>query len=145
MEHSEIPKKRRRAKKPAPDSGNPAASDCAVPPAAPAADEPSEPLRQAPPPPMAPGLVQLDPGLEIKDVEGVHKRLLAALQPGLVLNIDMSRVTTVDTAGVQLLLALRGEAESRGVVIEVIGESAAFNQALAVLGLAGTKLATSRA
>jgi anti-anti-sigma regulatory factor len=41
----------------------------------------------------------------------------------------------VDTAGVQLLLSFRMEAAKRGVHVEIRGESAAFTQALAVLGL----------
>jgi anti-anti-sigma regulatory factor len=79
--------------------------------------------------------VQLEPGLEIKDAEGVYRLLLAALGDGRAVRVDVGRVQTVDTAGAQLLLAFQGEASRRGVRIEFSGESAPLTHALAVLGL----------
>ena len=81
--------------------------------------------------------VQLEPGLEIKDVEGVHRLLLAALRHGRAVTVDVGRVHSVDTAGAQLLLAFHGEASRRGVTIEFRGESAPLIHTLAVLGLHG--------
>jgi ABC-type transporter Mla MlaB component len=77
----------------------------------------------------------LDPGLEIKDVEDVHKRLMARLARGAAVTVDVSRVGAVDTAGVQLLVALQGEAVKRGVSVEFCGNSTALTHALTVLGL----------
>ena len=79
--------------------------------------------------------VQLDPGLEIKDAEGVHRLLSAALVEGRAIAVDVGRVQAVDTAGAQLLLAFQGEASRRGVTIEFRGESAPLIHTLAVLGL----------
>jgi anti-anti-sigma regulatory factor len=79
--------------------------------------------------------VQLEPSLEIKDAEGVHRLLLAALDDGRAITVDIGRVQTVDTAGAQLLLAFQGEASRRGVAIEFRGESAPLTRTLAVLGL----------
>ena len=79
--------------------------------------------------------VQLEPGLEIKDAEGVHGRLLAALGDGRAVIVDVGRVHAVDTAGAQLLVAFQDEAGRRGVTIEFRGESAPLNHTLAVLGL----------
>jgi anti-anti-sigma regulatory factor len=79
--------------------------------------------------------VQLEPGLEIKDAEGVHRLLLAALGDGRAVTVDVGRVHAVDTAGAQLLLAFQGEASRRGVTIEFRGESAPLTHTLAVLGL----------
>ena len=79
--------------------------------------------------------VQLEPGLEIKDAEGVHRLLLAALGHGRAVTVDVGRVHAVDTAGAQLLLAFQGEASRRGVTIEFRGESAPLTHTLAVLGL----------
>jgi anti-anti-sigma regulatory factor len=79
--------------------------------------------------------VQLEPGLEIKDAEGVHARLLAALGDGRAVIVDVGRVHAVDTAGAQLLLAFQDEARRRGVTIEFRGESAPLTHTLAVLGL----------
>jgi len=79
--------------------------------------------------------VQLEPGLEIKDAEGVHRLLLAALDDGRAVTVDVGRVQAVDTAGAQLLLAFQGEAGRRGVTVEFRGESAPLTHTLAVLGL----------
>jgi anti-anti-sigma regulatory factor len=79
--------------------------------------------------------VQLEPGLEIKDAEGVHRLLLAALGDGRPVTVDVGRVHAVDTAGAQLLLAFQGEASRRGMTIEFRGESAPLTHTLAVLGL----------
>jgi anti-anti-sigma regulatory factor len=77
----------------------------------------------------------LDPGLEIKDVEGVHRQLLSALGEGQAVTVDVGRVQTVDAAGAQLLLAFQGEAGRRAVAVEFRGESAPLRHTLAVLGL----------
>jgi anti-anti-sigma regulatory factor len=79
--------------------------------------------------------LQLEPGLEIKDAEGVHRLLLAALGDGRAVTVDVGRVHAVDTAGAQLLLAFQGEASRRGVTVEFCGESAPLTHTLAVLGL----------
>ena len=79
--------------------------------------------------------VQLEPGLEIKDAECVHRQLSAALVEGRAIAVDVGRVQAVDTAGAQLLLAFQGEASRRGVTIEFRGESAPLIHTLAVLGL----------
>jgi anti-anti-sigma regulatory factor len=79
--------------------------------------------------------VQLEPGLQIKDAEGVHRLLSAALVEGRAIAVDVGRVQAVDTAGAQLLLAFQGEASRRGVTIEFRGESAPLIHTLAVLGL----------
>jgi anti-anti-sigma regulatory factor len=81
--------------------------------------------------------VQLEPGLEIKDAEGVHRLLLAALGDGRAVTVDVGRVHAVDTAGAQLLLAFQGEASRRGVTVDFRGESAPLTHTLAVLGLRG--------
>jgi anti-anti-sigma regulatory factor len=80
-------------------------------------------------------VIDLANGLEIKAVEETHRSLSAALERGVPLTIDMTRVGAVDTAGVQLLLGLQIEAAKRGMPIRLTGESAGFNQALNVLGL----------
>ncbi|HWS61528.1 MAG TPA: STAS domain-containing protein [Steroidobacteraceae bacterium] len=79
--------------------------------------------------------VHLEPGLEIKDAEGVHRLLLAALGDGRAVTVDVGRVQAVDTAGAQLLLAFQGEASRRGVTVDFHGESAPLTHTLAVLGL----------
>jgi anti-anti-sigma regulatory factor len=80
-------------------------------------------------------VLQLEPGLEIKDVEGVHRLLSAALVERRAIAVDVGRVQAADTAGAQLLLAFQGEASRRGVTIEFRGESAPLIHTLAALGL----------
>ena len=87
--------------------------------------------------------VELGHSLQIKDVEAVHRRLIAALDAGTRVTVDLSRLGSADTAGVQLLLSFQGDARKRGVEFEFIGTSDALNQALVVLGLLGTFEASS--
>jgi anti-anti-sigma regulatory factor len=111
---------------------SPAAASAVNQPAAPAVNQ------AAPVNVVADGIcVQLEPGLEVKDAEGVHRLLLAALGDGRAVTVDVGRLHAVDTAGAQLLLAFQGEASRRGVTIEFRGESAPLNHTLAVLGLRG--------
>jgi anti-anti-sigma regulatory factor len=90
--------------------------------------------------------VRLPHGLEIKDVEQIQQQLSAALDGAASVTVDISHVAAVDTAGVQLLLALKTEAENRGIPLTFAGQSAPFSQALTVLGLLDTfAAANSRA
>jgi ABC-type transporter Mla MlaB component len=79
--------------------------------------------------------LQLDANLEIKDVEDAHRRLLAAFAGVSAVRVDVSRIAAIDTAGIQLLLAVQGECVNRGAAIEFCGESPAVNHALSVLGI----------
>jgi anti-anti-sigma regulatory factor len=90
---------------------------------------------QASPDAGARGTVLLEPGLEIKDVERVRQGLLDALSRATAIIIDVSRVSAIDTAGVQLLLALQNEAANRGITFEFCGESAPLTHAATVLGM----------
>jgi anti-anti-sigma regulatory factor len=108
----------------------------AAPPAAPAVGAAESPAVVPAATAAAIGIcVQLEPGLEIKDAEGVHRLLLAALGDGRAVTVDVGRVHAVDTAGAQLLLAFQGEASRRGVTVDFRGESAPLTHTLAVLGL----------
>ena len=79
--------------------------------------------------------LQLDANLEIKDVEDVHRRLLAASAGVPAVRVDVSRIAAIDTAGIQLLLALQGEGVHQGAAIEFCGASPAVSHALSVLGI----------
>jgi anti-anti-sigma regulatory factor len=79
----------------------------------------------------------LDATLTIQNIEQFAGLLRERLtKPGAV-TIDLSRVANVDTAGIQVLLAFRNEAPSRGLALEFRGQTAALTQALGVLGLQG--------
>jgi anti-anti-sigma regulatory factor len=79
--------------------------------------------------------VILDHSLEIKDVQGMHRRLLAAVAGASNVTLDVSRLATVDTAGVQLLLALCAAVSKQGKSVYMRGDSPALTQALTALGL----------
>jgi anti-anti-sigma regulatory factor len=77
----------------------------------------------------------LDSMLDIKHIEQTAAALRARLETPGSLTIDLSRVSNVDTAGVQLLLALCNDAPGLGLSLEFRGQSAVLTQALALLGL----------
>lgn len=61
--------------------------------------------------------------------------LLALLERGERVAVDLSGVTEMDTAGLQLLLLLRREARLLGRVVDVVGASAAVVDTLAIVHL----------
>jgi anti-anti-sigma regulatory factor len=82
-----------------------------------------------------PAIVYAEASLAIKDVEDAHRHFVAMLARAEPAIVDLSRIQVIDTAGVQLLLALQAEALRRGAPLEFRGASAAFTHALNVLGL----------
>lgn len=80
----------------------------------------------------------LDASLEISDVTEVRRRLLDALVGIRRMTLDVRALTSVDTAGVQLLLMLAREAKRRGIEFSCWGESQPLSLALRCLGLAAT-------
>jgi anti-anti-sigma factor len=84
--------------------------------------------------------LRLDASLRIGDVEArreVLQRLLDGREP---VRIDISALQWVDSAGVQLLLAMRQEADRRGIALDYSGESPELFNALKLLGLADAVL-----
>lgn len=136
MTQPKSPKKRKSATRPQPKRApvsarrQPAASAPAI-----AAASPAPVCEVSQPAVSAAIRVRLEPGLEIKDAEGVHRLLSAALVDGRPITVDVDRVQAADSAGAQLLLAFQGEASRRGVSIEFRGESAPLIHTLVVLGL----------
>jgi anti-anti-sigma factor len=63
------------------------------------------------------------------------KAALAALAPGQALAIELSEVTEMDSAGVQLLLAARRSAREGGRALHLGGRSPAVAEVLATLRL----------
>jgi anti-sigma B factor antagonist len=84
------------------------------------------------------GVIALAGRLEIKDVERVQTQLLEALgapHADGALAIDLSGLESVDTAGVQLLLAAKREAARSGLRLVYRGESRELRGVLELLGL----------
>jgi ABC-type transporter Mla MlaB component len=80
-------------------------------------------------------VLQLDATLEIGQVTETQRRLLGLIEGASAATVDVSRISSIDTAGVQLLVALRLEAAERGTALEFRGESSALAGALRLLGL----------
>jgi anti-anti-sigma regulatory factor len=73
--------------------------------------------------------------LQIQDVERARERLLGALAGDGAIVVDVGALLTVDTAGLQLLVAFRRDATRRGRTVEYTGLSAGLLQTLDLLGL----------
>ncbi len=78
---------------------------------------------------------QLESHLQIQHVEEEMQRVLPMVETGAPLAIEIGKLKVVDTAGVQLLLAVRQEFVRRGTPVYVRGQSEALSKALVSLGL----------
>jgi ABC-type transporter Mla MlaB component len=89
----------------------------------------------SPVPDMPPARVALAARLEIRDVEEVHRALLESLNREGSLAIDVGGLAAIDTAGVQLLLAVRFEGARRGLSVQLCGDSGVLDRAAGLLGV----------
>ncbi len=86
---------------------------------------------------MTQAAISLGPELTIAFAAATQVQLAAALPAsGGRLDVDLSGVAEFDSAGVQLLLALRHAAGARGTTLQLKGASPVVRDALAVFGLA---------
>ncbi len=83
-----------------------------------------------------PSLPSLPPQLDIRDAEATAGLLHAAVVGGAE-RIDASRVASVDTAGLQLLLAAGRLAAAHGRALRWEGASSTLIEAASKLGVAG--------
>lgn len=83
--------------------------------------------------------LDIDGELAVFTVHALKERLMAALDGAQPLDVDLSGVTEVDGAGLQLLVALRKEAARRGLALRFKGHTDAVVEALALTDL-GTQL-----
>ena len=79
--------------------------------------------------------LRLEPELTIYSAARVREALLAHLHAGSALSLDLADVCEIDSAGVQLLIAARRDADAGGVALQLRGHSAAVHDAFALLGL----------
>ena len=79
---------------------------------------------------------ELGAELTIYRADEIKQQLLALLQGSAALEIDLSQVAEIDTAGLQLLMLARREALARGRALRFVRPSAAVDEALALLALA---------
>lgn len=79
---------------------------------------------------------RLQDALDISSVSEAHDHLLQVLRSGSEILFDFSSMTEIDTAGVQLLIALRKEAHRSGVACRCSRPSPAVLDVFRVLGRA---------
>jgi len=81
--------------------------------------------------------VDLDGELTIQTAAEEFPRLLAAVEKDTTVRVGLAGVTEMDTAGLQLLLAVRRAAERLGGGAEFHGASDPVREALTILHLDG--------
>ncbi|HJU71611.1 MAG TPA: STAS domain-containing protein [Paucimonas sp.] len=74
--------------------------------------------------------------MTIYRADELKQSLLAAIREAPVLEIDLSAVTEIDTAGVQLLMLARKAAQADGHALRMVAHSAAVVEAFELLNLA---------
>jgi len=74
--------------------------------------------------------------LTVFTVHALKDRMMAALAQSSALQVDLSEVSEVDGAGIQLLLAAKREAQQRGGTLSLIGQPPQFIAALELTDLA---------
>jgi len=87
-------------------------------------------------------LLPLDGELNIYRAAELRLVLLAAISDSPAgLDIDLSGVSEIDSAGVQLLLAARRDLKARGVPLRLVAPSAEVRQLFDLFDLSGEHLA----
>lgn len=79
--------------------------------------------------------VKVEGELTVYAVHDLKTRLLAALSDGTPLQIDLSEVSEVDGAGIQLLLATQREARQNGTTLRLNSMAPQVAEALALMDL----------
>lgn len=81
--------------------------------------------------------------VDISEVSALRERMLAALDAGLPIRLDVSAVERADTAAIQLLCAFASDARRRGLGVEWHEPSDALRRAATLLGLAHVLLTSN--
>lgn len=80
-------------------------------------------------------LVEVEGELTVYAVHDLKTRLQAALSEGRPLHMDLSNVSEVDGAGIQLLLATQREARQNGLGMRLTSVSPRVAEALTLMNL----------
>ncbi|MFT3736790.1 MAG: STAS domain-containing protein [Rhodocyclaceae bacterium] len=81
-------------------------------------------------------LLKLEGEITIYRAEEIRQALIAALETQRSIALDLSAVTELDTTGVQLLLAARRTAQTRGQALHLTNHSAAVVEVFETLDIA---------
>ena len=78
----------------------------------------------------------LDSEMTIYNAGDLKQKLFDALLQAPALEIDLSQVREIDTAGIQLLMMVKRESQSRGRSLAIVAHSPAVREALDFYNLA---------
>lgn len=81
--------------------------------------------------------LRIDGELNIYRAAELKELLLTPLYQGISLEVDLSAVSEVDTAGVQLLMLAKRTAKGQGCELRLVAHSAAVVDVFELLDLAG--------
>jgi len=81
--------------------------------------------------------LRLEGELTIYAAAAVKAALLEALSDAVEVELDLAGVTEIDTAGVQLLIAAKREADATATPLRLVGHSAAVLELIELYDLAG--------
>ncbi len=85
---------------------------------------------------IATGRLRMEGELTIYEAVALKTELMAALEESPVLELDLSDVSELDTAGLQLLLLLKNEAQIRGQTVHFVQHSSVVREVLELCDLA---------
>lgn len=86
--------------------------------------------------PLEHAALRIGGDMTIYQAAGLKEELLQALAGAGGLELDLSDVSEIDTAGVQLLMLARNTALANGQVLRLLAPSAAVQEVLATFNLA---------
>lgn len=82
--------------------------------------------------------LSIEEEMTIYQASAQKKQLLSALQNAERLELDLSAVSNIDSAGLQLLILLKREVQTHGKQLAIVAHSAVVQQVLDFCNLAGT-------
>lgn len=68
-------------------------------------------------------LIQLKGDLKIDKISQLADKFKKVVKPGLELRLDLSNITSIDTAGIQLLLSVEKELKPSGGSLTIVDSS----------------------
>ncbi|MGB0126061.1 MAG: STAS domain-containing protein [Rhodocyclaceae bacterium] len=86
---------------------------------------------------VAPSRLEVEEELTIYHAAQLKEALLAGLSQGEALEVDLSQVAEIDSAGVQLLVLLKREAAAAGKRLSLVGHSPAVLSVLDLYNMSG--------
>lgn len=81
--------------------------------------------------------IALQGELTIYHAETLKAQLLAHLEKGGELEVDLHEVIEIDSAGIQILMAAKKESQKRGLQLRIVGHSRPVLDVLELLNLSG--------